>query len=110
MMSDLKEAFSQKKDEKSDSEKIQNKRTREMNEGYVEIKRMTTPERGRGSGWQESARGQKTNYGDDDTNIVLCSCHTDKSTKQQTRFLSLTTLTERNINTVTYYDTELLLL
>ena len=61
MRSDLKEAFSQKKYEKSDPKKIQNKRKREESDGYEEMKRMATTERGEGSVCQVSARGQKNN-------------------------------------------------
>ena len=102
-ISGLEEAFSQKKDEKSDPEKIQNKRKREENDGHAEMKRMAMIERGEGSVHQEPARGQKTNDDDDDndTNIVLCSCYTDKKHKT-TWFLSLTMLTERNVITITY--------
>src|SRR5437899_900533 len=57
MLSDLKEAFSQKKGRGSDPEKIQNKRKREENDGYAEMK-MAMTERGEGSVYQEPARGQ----------------------------------------------------
>src|SRR2546425_10006414 len=87
MLSDLKEALSQKKGRGSDPEKIQNKRKREDNDGYAEMKRMAMTERGEGSVYQEPARGQETNDDDDDdydTNIVLCSCHTDEEHKTNT--------------------------
>ena len=38
MISDLKEAFSQKKGRGSDPEKIQNKRKREENDGYADMR------------------------------------------------------------------------
>ena len=67
---------------------------------------------------QGPARGQKTNDDDgdddddddddgdddddddDDANIVLFCCYTDRNTKQQTRFTSLTMLTERSVITI----------
>ena len=37
---------------------------------------------------------------DDDANIALFCCYIDKNTKQQTRFSSLTMLTERRVITI----------
>ena len=87
MLGDLKEAFSQKKGQESNPENIQNKTKREESDGYVEMRTMAMTERGEGIACQEPARGWKTNDDDDDTNIVLCSCHTDKNTKQHGSYL-----------------------
>ena len=108
MIGDLKQALGQ---ERTRQWSRGNKRKTEKSDGYVEMKRMALTERGGGSGWQEPARGQKTNDDDDDydddddddgddANIVLFCCYIDKNTKQQTRFSSLTMLTERSVITI----------
>ena len=78
-----------------------NKRKTEKSDGYVEMKRMALTERGRGSGWQEPARGLKTNDDDDDddgdddddddddANIVLFCCYIDKKHKTTNTVLIL---------------------
>ena len=112
MIDDLKQALGQ---ERTRQWSRGNKRKTEKSDGYVEMKRMALTERGGGSGWQEPARGQKTNDDDDDddddyddddddddddANIVLFCCYIDKNIKQQTRFSSLTMLTERSVITI----------